>query len=112
MRKLFGTATAIALVIVLASKRGGEDQVEAPSRSSLSPIHLYLRRRPSADRHPAPQLARSGAGSAGRHLHPIFDGCAAYSEVDPVGTYQAGTFMLDTLHPAMGASAEHGFYGY
>jgi hypothetical protein len=36
----------------------------------------------------------------------------AYSEVDPVGTYQAGTFMLDTLHPAMGASAEHGFYGY
>ena len=36
----------------------------------------------------------------------------AYSNGDPVGTYQAGTFMMDTLHPAMGASPENGFYGY
>jgi hypothetical protein len=111
MRKLFGTATAIALVIALAPSaeaktKSKRHHAQAPAQYTYiyaggrQPI--VIQRRSWLD--PGPEVPVG--------TYTQYSTMRAYPEVDPVGTYQAGTFMLDTLHPAMGASAEHGFYGY
>jgi hypothetical protein len=111
MRKLFGIATAIALVIVLAPSAEAKTKSKhhhAKAQPQYTYIYaggrqpIVIQRRSWLD--PGPEVPVG--------TYTQYSTMPAYSEVDPVGTYQAGTFMLDTLHPAMGASAEHGFFGY
>jgi hypothetical protein len=109
MRKLFGTATAIALVIVFASSAEAKTKSKRHhAQAQYTYIYaggrqpIVIQRRSWLD--PGPEVPVG--------TYTQYSTMRAYPEVDPVGTYQAGTFMLDTLHPAMGASAEHGFYGY
>ncbi len=111
MRKLFGTATALALVIALvpsAEAKTKHKRLHAQSQSQYTYIAsggrqpIVIERRSWLD--PGPEVP------VGTYTQYVY--MRPYAEVDPVGTYQAGPFMLDTLHPAMGASPEHGFYGY
>ena len=107
MRKLLGTATAIALVLAVVPSAEAKTK---PKRHHADYTYIY-----AGGRHPIVIERRSWLDPGPVVPVGTYDQYArmpAYSEVDPVGTYQAGTFMLDTLHPAMGASPEHGFYGY
>ena len=107
MRKLFGTATALALVLALVPSAEAKTK---PKRHHPDYTYIYaggrqpivIERRSWLD--PGPMVPVG--------TYTQYSRMRAYSEVDPPGTYQAGTFMMDTLHPAMGASPEHGFYGY
>jgi len=107
MRKLFGTAMALALVLALVPNAEAKTK-HRPHRPSYTYIAdggrqpIVIERRSWLD--PGPVVP---VGTYTQYVR-----MRAYPEVDPVGTYQAGPFMLDTLHPAMGASPEHGFYGY
>ncbi len=115
MRKLFGAVTALALVLALvlalavsAEAKTKTKHYQAKSQSQYTYIAsggrqpIVIQRRSWLD--PGPEVP---VGTYNQYAR-----MRAYSEVDPVGTYQAGTFMLDTLHPAMGASPQNGFYGY
>ena len=107
MRKLFGTATAVALVLALVPSAEAKTKPKRhhPDYAYISAggrQPIVIERRSWLD--PGPVVP---VGTYNQYAR-----MRAYSEVDPVGTYQAGTFMMDTLHPAMGASPEHGFYGY
>jgi len=107
MRKLFGTATAIALLLALVPS------AEARTRHKpRHPAYIYI-----ADGGRQPIVVERRSWLDPGPVVPVgtytqYVRMRAYSEVDPPGTYQAGTFMMDALHPAMGASPEHGFYGY
>ena len=111
MRKLIGTAMALALVVALvpsAEAKTKHKRHSAQSQSQYIDIAsggrhpIVIERRSWLD--PGPEVP---VGTYTQYVR-----MPAYQEGDPVGTYQAGTFMMDTLHPAMGASPEHGFYGY
>lgn len=109
MRKLFGIATALALVIALTPSAEAKTKHKR-YRPDYGYTYVYaggrqpivIERRSWLDPGPVVPVG----------TYTQYARMRAYPEVDPVGTYQAGTFMLDTLHPAMGASPEHGFYGY
>jgi len=113
MRKLFGAVTALALVLALAPSAEAKTKTKRHhAQSQYQSQYTYIA---SGGRQPIVIERRSWLDPGPEVPVGTYDQYArmrAYSEVDPVGTYQAGTFMLDTLHPAMGASAEHGFYGY
>ena len=107
MRKLFGTATALALFLALVPSA----EAKTKPKRHYHPDYTYI----YAGRQPIVIERRSWLDPG--PMVPVgtytqYSRMRAYSEVDPPGTYQAGTFMMDTLHPAMGASPEHGFYGY
>jgi len=109
MRKLFGTATALALVLALVSSSDASAKPKRHHHPDPGYYTIYAGRQPIVIERrswldPGPVVP---VGTYTQYVR-----MRAYQEVDPPGTYQAGTFMLDTLHPAMGASPEHGFYGY
>jgi hypothetical protein len=109
MRKLFGTAMALALLLGVVPSAEAKTK---PKRHHAQAQYTYIA---SGGRQPIVIERRSWLDPGPEVPVGTYNQYArmpAYSEGDPVGTYQAGPFMLDTLHPAMGASPEHGFYGY
>ncbi len=111
MRKLFGTVTALALILAFPASAEAKTKYKRYHAQS-QPQYTYIA---SGGRHPIVIERRSWLDPGpevpvGTYTQYVY--MRPYAEVDPVGTFQAGTFMMDALHPAMGASAEHGFYGY
>jgi hypothetical protein len=95
MRKLFATATALGLVLALAPLEGATAKARHVRRHHATAYY-------SAGRHPIVVERRSfldpgtvvPAGST-----TLYATMPAYANGDPPGTYQAGTYMMDTLHP-------------
>jgi len=107
MRKLIETAMALALVLALVPS--ADASAKTRRHHHYGPYYAY------GDRGPIVVERRSFLDPGTKvpvGTYTQYARMPAYANVDPPGTYQAGTFMMDTLHPAMGASPEHGFYGY
>jgi hypothetical protein len=110
MRKFMGTAAVLCLATALSPLQDASAKTRHAKRHHADYAYAdgYARRPVVVERRSF--LDPGTVVPVGTYNHYVYD--RPYANGDPVGTYQAGTFMMDTLHPAMGASPEHGFYGY
>lgn len=110
MRKLIGTAVAVGLLFALAPIQGASAKARH-ARRHHHPDYEYaygyahrpivVERRSFLD--PGTVVP---VGTYTNYVHQ-----RPYANIDPPGTYQSGTFMMDTLHPPFGANAETGGFG-
>jgi len=107
MRKLIGTAVAVGLLFALAPVEGVSAKARHARRHGPAYTYGYAHRPIVVERRSF--LDPGTVVPVGRYTGYVYQ--RPYANIDPPGTYQAGTFMMDTLHPPFGANAETGGFG-